>query len=195
MTQRSSRAWPWLALAFFIVPHGSTMAASATLSIPAVKGAAGSTATVPIIVRSAEGLGALQFELAYDPLVAEPTAAEPGELVSGLVDFNVIAPGRARVAMATNQAVSGDGEIIVLSFAVRGGKETRLTFHEVRAWEQATSHEMMVTAEPGTLTVGGGLPSDATLALLAAAFLLAMLAVTVAVVVWLVLRRKSTATR
>lgn len=133
-------------------------AASVTVSIPDASGAEGASSSVPIVVKAAEGLGALQMSVTYDPTVLEPTDVEPGELLSGLVDFNITSPGVLRVAMATNQPINGEGEIIIMTFNVLGGSQSTLGLSDVRAWEQATSFEMMVSGEPGSFTVSGGMP-------------------------------------
>lgn len=146
-----------LALVFSII-GAPAFASSVTIGFQDASGPAGSSAVVPLMVKSAAGLGALQMSVGYDPDVLEPTEVEPGALLSGLVDFNIVSPGVLSIAMATSQAVNGDGELMLLSFNVLGGSESLLELSEVRAWEQATSFEMMVTAESGRFTVGGGLP-------------------------------------
>lgn len=132
---------------------GSAQAAAVVLSAPALSGSADAELKVPIRVRGAAGIGAAQADLVYDPAVLEFRAVEPGPLLTGLVDSNVVQPGRLRMAMATNQAVTGDGELFIATFKVLGGARSPLTLENGRAWALADGADVAVALEPGQLTV------------------------------------------
>lgn len=146
-------------------------AESVTVAAGSAKGAVGSTVKIPILIQGAQDLGALQMDLVFDPAVLEVESVEPGALLSGLVDSNAVAPGRLRIAMATSQAVNGDGELLTISFKVLGGGQTPLTPEMVEAWQAATSFSMMATTQAGSFTSDGGVFLMVALAALAVGIL------------------------
>jgi RNA polymerase subunit RPABC4/transcription elongation factor Spt4 len=148
----------WLILLFVtgFILESPCWAASVTVAIPAVDGSAGTQVRVPVLVREAQGVGALELELTYDPSVLEAQSVEPGPILSGLVDFNVVQPGRLKIAMATSQAVNGSGELFLVMLKVLSSGQSRLGLEKVAAWEQANSQEMTVSLEPGAFKTSGG---------------------------------------
>lgn len=161
----ASRALTLATLLMLLVPLTlvSGSAASVTLQVDELEGAAGETTTVPIEVRNAAGIGALHVELNYDPDVVELQTVDKGELLTGssLVDFTVPEPGRLIVGIATLDDIEGDGEVLVAEFKVTGEEEeqTDLALENARAWEGETRFDILVRTRPGRLTVtGGGLP-------------------------------------
>jgi hypothetical protein len=143
-------ARPALVLAAVCLLVASACAASVTIAIPQdAKGAPGSDATVPIHIRGAQGLGSLQLELTYDPAVLEPKEVVSGPGIPGvLLEYNVTAPGRLRVAVAGNEPINGDGELTT-TFAVKSAGNCVLGIENARAWEQANGHDMLVKVESG----------------------------------------------
>ena len=146
---------PAFVLAAVCLLVASASAASVTIAIPQdAKGEPNGTATVPIHIRSAQGLGSLQFELTYDPAVLEAKEVVPGQGIPGvLLEHNVTAPGRLRVAVAGNQPINGDGELTA-TFAVKSAGNCVLGIENARAWEQANGHDMLVKVEPGRFATG-----------------------------------------
>lgn len=142
-------------LCLLIVPAVCS-AASLTLAIPAVEGAAGAQIKATLLVKDAQGLGALEMELTYDLNILELIEVQPGSILSGLLDYNLLQPGRVKIAMATSQAVSGSGELFVVSFKVLSGGRSPLRLEKVLAWEQANSQEMTVSLEPGVFATSSG---------------------------------------
>ena len=127
--------------------------AGVTIAIPKVTGPAGEEVKVPILVRGAQGIGAMQLDVLYDPGVLSPTSVETRGMLAGLVEHNVVKPGRLRIALATNKAVNGDGEILSATFKVLGGSESALGLDHARAWALADSLDVAVTTEAGHFTV------------------------------------------
>lgn len=128
----------------------SAAAASVTIAVPQdATGVPGHDAAVPIAIRGAQGLGALQFELTYDPAVLEAGEVVAGPGIAGvLLESNVVSPGRLRVAMAGNEPMTGDGELTA-AFAVKAPGTSALGLENARAWEQANSLDMLVDVESG----------------------------------------------
>jgi hypothetical protein len=140
-------------------------AASVTLVAPSGHGSVGTEFKAPIAARGAEGLGSFQMELVYDPALVQPLEVEEGTLVGGaMVAFNVIEPGRLRIAVAGNPRtpITGDGELLRVKFKLLGkeGAEGLLKFENALAWEQTNDgFEMLVNTEPGKITIDRvGLP-------------------------------------
>lgn len=143
----------WAGLAVVWLLAGAASAASVTLTVPKdQKGIPGGEATVLIQLRSAQGLGSLQFELTYDPSVLELKDVVAGpNMPPVLLENNVVAPGRLRIAMVGNEPLNGDAQIQA-SFAVKTAGSCDLGLEMVRAWEQANSLDMLVTVESGRFT-------------------------------------------
>jgi hypothetical protein len=105
------------------------------------------------------------MDLVYDPALVQPLEVEEGTLVGGaMVAFNVIEPGRLRIAVAGNPRtpIAGDGELLCVKFKLLGkeGAEGLLKFENALAWEQTNDgFEMLVKTEPGKITINRvGLP-------------------------------------
>jgi hypothetical protein len=143
-------------------------ASSVTLVVGSAQGASGAKVDVPINIRGAQQLGALQMDLTYDPAVLDTPTVEKGALAQEItLGSNVVSPGRLRVVMNTSakESVSGDGMLMKAVFVVKGqsGQKCDLRLEQVQAWDNtkpdAPPYEMLVTVEPGKFAVGGaGLP-------------------------------------
>lgn len=153
-----------LALSLALVVSLVAWASSMTLAVGSVEGASGSKIEVPINVRAAQQLGALQMELVYDPAILEAQSIEKGTMPQEItLGHNVVSPGRLRVVMNTSarESVSGDGTLMKALFTVKGqsGQQCDLRLEQVQAWDNtkpdAPPYEMLVTVEPGKFAVGG----------------------------------------
>ncbi len=131
--------------------HASTL----VLSVGSASGTAGSDVRIPLSGTGAAVLGAVQFELAFDPAVLQIKAVEAGSGWPGaMIESNVVAAGRMRVAAVSSQAAAGDGELFVLVVAPLEGGEAAspLEVANGRAWEHATNFEMLLNVSPGRFT-------------------------------------------
>ena len=152
-------------LGVLLLVGGAVLASSVTLVVPPVEGPEGGEVKVPLNVRQCEALGALQLDLTYDPQVLEAKGVEKGSMSAEIfIEHNVVAPGRLRIVLNTSASgsVSGDGALVVATFAVRGkkGQQCALGLEAAKAWDNtkdtALPYEMMVAVEPGTFSVTGG---------------------------------------
>ena len=165
-------------------------ASSVTLVVGSVQGASGSKVEVPIGVRGAQQLGALQMDLTYDPAILDAPTVEKGALPQEItLGSNVVSPGRLRLVMNTSarESVSGDGTLMKAVFVVKGqsGQKCDLRLEQVLAWDNtkpdAPPYEMLVTVEPGKFAVGGaGLPMALIAAICGAVVVLLVVVVVVA---------------
>lgn len=160
----------------------SAATASVTISVPQdATGVPGGDAEVPIAIRGAEGLGALRFELTYDPAVLEAGEVVAGQGIAGvLLESNVVSPGRLRVAMAGNEPMAGDGELTA-AFAVKTPGTSDLSLENARAWEQENGLDMLVDVESGQFVAAAspaaGIPVVVLLAVAGGVVLLVIIAV------------------
>jgi hypothetical protein len=117
---------------------------------------------IPIRMSGADGLGPLQFDLCYDPELVSPAspAIQAGPASGGaMIESNVVEPGRLRVAMICGQPVSGEGDLLLVSFKAVGpaGQSCDVTLEKVRAWDFENNLAMRVETQPGRVTLGSAL--------------------------------------
>jgi hypothetical protein len=132
-------------------------AASLELTLPEVQGEPGQTVKVPILVKNAAGLGALQMELVIEPALAEITAVEPGAiLANALVDFKATG-NRCTVGAVSSDPVTGGGELLLVTLRATGSGAATLSLQNAQAWENENQAPMIVTASTGSLKIGGAM--------------------------------------
>lgn len=151
-----------------LLTWASAAAASVTIAVPHdATGVPGRDAEIPIAIRGAQGLGALQFELTYDPAVLEAGEVVAGPGIPGvLLESNVVSPGRLRVALAGNEPMAGDGELTA-TFAVKAPGTSVLGIENARAWEQTNSLDMLIDVESGQFHAAASPAAGIPVALLA----------------------------
>jgi hypothetical protein len=105
-------------------------------------------------------MGALEFEVTYDPQALEFVSLEQADLLPGaLVSSNVPQPGRLIVALVSSAEVRGDGTLLVLKYKVLAKEPgaIALQIEKARAWEHGPElMEMLASTRPGQITVVGG---------------------------------------
>jgi hypothetical protein len=166
--------------------------AALSLRLPTVEARSGGTVDVPISVAGASGIGAIQFEVVFDPAIVTTDTVTRGPLAAGaLIEFNPNKPGRLFVALATLEDINGDGVFVTARFKVTGkaGQGSTLAMENAEAWEGKSHLPVVLKTEAGNLKVVGGLPWWSLIALLIAVGVIALL------LLWLLLRRRRTATR
>lgn len=112
---------------------------------------------IPITVRGASNLGSLQLEVKYDQQAMELHGVKAGPLArNALVDSNKSAPGVVRIGLVSTSGISGDGTVIILTFAptARGGS-SNLTVSSVDA-SDTDLHDLVVSATAGRFPGGSG---------------------------------------
>lgn len=136
--------------------------ASVTVSVESIEAISGDEVSVPIVIRDAAAIGALQLVLTYDESVLEAKSAEKGSLLEPnvLMEANVDKPGRIAVALTTLDGIEGDGTLLIATFLVRGeeGQRSALNLESVEAWEVNTLVNILVNTESGEFTVQEAVP-------------------------------------
>jgi hypothetical protein len=179
-----------LTLLIICLVASALRASTITISLADVQAPRGQPVEVPVSIRGAQKLGALQADLIYDPAILEPQDLKVGSVSENItIGSNVLEPGRFRVVMNTSasESVTGDGILMVAVFEVKTheGGTCGLELDRVRAWDntapEATPREMLVTLESGSFTVTTIAPT-----LVDRFSLLALLAIVAVVLVLLV---------
>jgi len=147
----------------FLIVARAAFGASVTVSAPTVEAQAGGTVDVPIQLAGAQGLGAVHVELVYDPSVLTAESVTKGALAgnNALVESNLKQAGRAIIGVVTLDGISGDGTLATVRFQVKGdaGAKSALNFENNQAWERESHAEVLVTSQPGQVTIAAGLPT------------------------------------
>jgi hypothetical protein len=72
---------------------------------------------IPISVHGATDLGSLQMDLSYQPVSLEIQGVKASSLGNNaMIDYNQISAGQVRIGLVAASGISGDGEIITISF-------------------------------------------------------------------------------
>lgn len=150
-----------LAMVSSILVTASLPAQSVTIAVGTVEAPTGGEAKVPVYFREAQGVGSFQFELWFDKAVARLVDVRLGrDFDNGMVSHD-FAPDSSRVIVAgvTPGALEGDLEALEARFAVLGEEGASMTLDVMNpmAWEGEEDLEMLVSTEPGMLTVSGAL--------------------------------------
>lgn len=152
------RIFPGILAVFLLLISQPVFAASVTLRAGTVEGATGSTVEIPIEVAGAAGLGALQWEVVFDPTVLSADTVTQGKQASkALVESRKDTPGRLFIALASSEDVNGDGPVAVAKFKVIGaqGQSSNLAIENANAWEGKTLRAVQVNPAAGKFTIGG----------------------------------------
>lgn len=166
-----------LTLAALVAGVGIACAAPVTLSIPTLEAKPGQEIEVPITVKGAKGMSALQMLLTYDPAVIE--VVKDGEDPDKAITKGKILPGNAITKVFTTTpgrlpilflggadptkkaiyAVEEDGTLLTIRFRVVGqaNQKTGLTIEKAEAF-QSNDMDMAVKTEAGELTVRSEFP-------------------------------------
>ncbi len=118
------------------------------------------TLEVPVTLRGASNLGSLQLELRFDPQALELKGVKAGPLArNALVDSKLSAPGRVQIGLVAASGISGDGGVVILTFAPAGkAGPVSLTVEQLQAAD-TDLRDLVVTTTAGQF---GGTGSQAT---------------------------------
>ena len=160
MKTKSARRFTgcFLTIVLLINLTQTASAAAISLKVAAIKGG-GASVVVPITTDKCEGMGALQFDLIYDPAIAEPESVDAGAALSNaLIEFKIKSPGRLGVALISSEAVTESGELLKIKFKPipKAAGATTLEIEGQLAWDHKNNLEMLITTAPGSLTLTSG---------------------------------------
>ena len=144
-----------LTLPWALAP-AATAAEQMVLSIGAVQGSPGQEVDVPINIKGAHNVGALQLRLTYDPAVLDAKKVERGEGAAKVNLEPAMKDGQIFVVIYTAQdPISHDGVVFHVLAQVRGtvGQKTPLKLLEARGWDLTDSAPLLLTSQDGDFTV------------------------------------------
>lgn len=111
---------------------------------------------VPVTLKGASGLGALQLEISYETSGYDLIGATAGQLgVNAIVRAGSETAGRTRLAIVSTEGISGDGVVCNLTFLARGNsKASDVNVVSLEA-EDTELRELKVSASQGRMAAGG----------------------------------------
>lgn len=185
--------WACAILATFAgsaAPAAAGQSSRVELSVEVGSAKGGGIATVPIRLLSSVGVGAVQFEIVYDPEVLRFKETKKGPLLcADSIEANLVRPGRVRVALVSEEEIKGVGVLLTAEFEVLDGPTgtTVIGLEGVRGWDSGNKLPIGVTSRSNEWTrVSGAGGSEGGLR-----WAYGVTAAAVAVVVLLLLRRRS----
>lgn len=190
-----------LILGAIMLTTQSARAASVDIAVGKTQAKPGEDISIPVSLKAASKMAAMQMDLVYDPAVLEAGKIDNGPLLADncLLESNTSQSGRIRLALISKDGINGDGVLFSSKFKVRGaaGAKCALTLENVRVWAVPKVHENMsgmqhlvdvkANTEPGEVAVISGLPRWIIPA--------AAIAVVLVVLVMVRLRKKTAVTR
>ncbi len=138
------------------------------VSIDTTECVVGRTAVVPVRLAGAAAVGALQFEVVYDPSVLEVSAVQRGPLLDGM-DYSTLesnaglTPGRLKIALINQFPLADDGVLFEIQGRGLGaaGQRSPLTIEKAAATRnevamgdiplQAADGELRIIADPSAV--------------------------------------------
>lgn len=146
------------------IPTPAAQPTTPAPTLPPTPVPAPATLDIPVTVRGASNLGSLQLELRFDPQALELKGVKAGPLArNALVDSKLSAPGRAQIGLVAASGVSGDGVIIILTFAPAGkAGPVSLTVEQLQAAD-TDLRDLVVTTTPGQFSGAGSQASGPAL--------------------------------
>lgn len=152
---------PLLQLASFLACQLTASIASAQVSvvelrIPSATFSVGSEIEAEFEVGSKAPMGAIQFDILFDPQFLDAVQIEATESLSasqGGLEFNQLEPGRIRVAIACSKPVTGTGALFSLRATAKTIGKVELGFVDAQAWESQTLRELRVETKGGNFLI------------------------------------------
>ncbi|MBP2029107.1 hypothetical protein J2755_000027 [Methanohalophilus levihalophilus] len=120
-----------------------------------MEASSGGTVEVPVYFSGADEVGSMDLVLNYDSGVLQATGASTSDIGNNaFVESNIAIPGKITLAMADSSGISGDGEVLLISFTVLGdvGSSTTVSIESVEL-HNVELVEVMTETENGIVTV------------------------------------------
>jgi hypothetical protein len=124
----------------------ASAARASNVTVSATSGSAPSGKEFSTAVSSAGGapVGAMEFQLTWDPAVLEFKSLEKSKALSEnvLLESNLNAPGRLSVAWVAQDSIRADGPLVNAAFTVKGRPPTKspLAIEQLRIWGPDPGH-------------------------------------------------------
>lgn len=126
-----------------------------TVSIADVEASSGDVVEVQVYFSGSDDVGSMDLALNYDSNVLQATGVSTSDIgKNAFIESNVATPGKITVAMADSSGISGDGEVLSVSFTVLGdvGSSTTVSIDSVEL-HNVELVEIVTETENGVVTV------------------------------------------
>ena len=123
-----------------------------TLRIPDTTGYIGKTITIPVDLENASDIGSIELVVLYNNSILSAKKVEKGGLTKGLITSNTSEAGIIAVNLVDSNGISGDGDIIKITFDVLSEGSTPLMIQNARAYNVDTYTDLPVDTVDGVLT-------------------------------------------
>ncbi|WP_445474537.1 cohesin domain-containing protein [Methanococcoides methylutens] len=142
-------------LALLFVFSQNAMGQMVDLDIPDTTTSVGSSIEVPIMMSNGADVGSMDLVVTYDPDILSLASVEKGDLTNGMVQANTEMEGTIIISIVDVDGITGDGELVVMSFDVIGedAGSSSLTFTSAQANDVNTYIDIQVGTGDGTVTV------------------------------------------
>ena len=131
--------------------------AQVSIQIGDISGTVGDTVAVPVQTGDLTGEGATsyQFTVSYDATVIDVVGASSENTLSatGTLQSNTDLEGEARVAFASDTALEGSGDLVLLDVALLSVGQTGVSFSDARFFD-SDAQDIAVTTSDGTVQSG-----------------------------------------
>jgi hypothetical protein len=133
-------------------------ASALTVNANDASGAKGSMVQLAVTFEGASNVGSMDLVLTYDPAIAKAMGVDTGPLAkNAYVESNTAKPGEVTIGLADSGGITGNGEVLTVSFLLNGGvgSQSMVTVQE------ATVHtvelvEVAAITDNGLLQVTAG---------------------------------------
>jgi hypothetical protein len=117
----------------------------------------GSSMILPVSLRNAEEFFDANLEISYDPAVMMFTGIELGEISkNGIIEATETKPGTIIINVADSSGISKDGELLKLSFSVKGvGGTSSPVSITSKGFRNLDKNDIPVNVNGGKITVNG----------------------------------------
>ena len=111
----------------------------------------GATLVVPITVKEADGVGGIQFDLAFDAQALEPVSAKLGKRAQGSAfECNLDRGGHVAIAIVNMSGIEGDGPVAEVTFKRAGGaQDAEVSLARFKAYHHQSLLPLAPTLRPG----------------------------------------------
>ncbi|NYT20157.1 MAG: hypothetical protein GKC08_07720 [Methanosarcinales archaeon] len=147
--------WTIAIVSLLLIFSQNAMAQVIDLDIPDTTTSVGSLVEVPIMMSNGVDVGSMDLVVNYDPDVLSVSSVEKGELTNGMLQANTETEGSIIISIVDVDGITGDGELVLLSFDVIGEEagSSSLTFTSAQANDVNTYIDIQVETSDGNVTV------------------------------------------
>ena len=123
------------------------------VTVSDAQGSNGSIIDVPIMITNADDVGSMDIVITYDSTILQVGSVAKGDLNQGMISSDTGTSGILSLAIADQNGITGDGEIVVISFTVVNQTGSSPLLIEDLLVYDVDGLEIDATSQNGTFTV------------------------------------------